>query len=48
MIDLFSPHGWTRVVEVGFQASMFTTPEIWDPDARPDRRNESLYFEAYK
>jgi SAM-dependent methyltransferase len=48
MIDLFTRHEWTRVVEVGFQASMFTALEICELDARPDRRSESLYVEAYK
>jgi SAM-dependent methyltransferase len=47
-IDLFTRNGWERVVEVGFEASVFKTAAIWELDRRPDRRNESLYFEAYK
>jgi SAM-dependent methyltransferase len=48
MIDVFIRQGWSRVIEVGIQASMFTDPGIIELDTKPDRRNESLYFEAYK
>jgi SAM-dependent methyltransferase len=48
LINLFTRNGWSRVVEVGFQASAFTDSGIIELDTKPDRRNESLYFEAYK
>jgi ubiquinone/menaquinone biosynthesis C-methylase UbiE len=48
LIDLFERNGWSRVVEVTFGATVSETLAICDLDDKPDRRDESLYFEAYK
>jgi SAM-dependent methyltransferase len=47
LVDVFERNGCSRVIEVSFQASIFD-PAIIELDDKPDRRNESMYFEAYK
>ena len=48
MVELFLRHGWLKVWEVDFQKTGFADTAITELDTRPDRRKESLYFEAYK
>ena len=48
MIEVFLRHDWLKVWELDFQETGFDDAAITELDTRPDRRNESLYFEAYK